>query len=618
MQRDLSRAKQFTRRALVLGGVQVAALAGLAGRLYDLQVRQAERYALLAEENRVNLRLLVPPRGRILDRFGEGLAVNRLDYRLVVTPEQTDDMEALLARLGNLVAIDENDRRRVLRDAKRSQGSVPVLVRENLSWEDVARVEVNGPDLPGVMVEAGQSRAYPYGDKVAHVTGYVASVAESELTDDPLTRHPDFRIGKNGIEKQYDAILRGAAGSSQVEVNAFGRVIRELDREEGRPGDDVRLSLDMGLQAFAAERFGAEVGSAAVLDVRTGEVLALVTVPSYDPSQFTRGLTTTEWRTLVEDPRGPLSNKAVAGQYSPGSTFKMLVAMAAMENGVADQNHAVYCPGHMQLGNVRFHCWKKGGHGTLRMIEAIQQSCDVYFYDVARRLGIDRIAEMCHRFDLGVATGIDLPGEKPGLVPTRDWKQATVGESWQQGDTVVVGIGQGYLLVTPLQLAVYAARLASNGRAVVPRLTRVDGPVAPFRDLGLNPAHMAVVREGMNRVTNSERGTAYRARITEAGFEMAGKTGSVQVRRITKAEREAGRKQEDLPWEHRDHGLFVAYAPVSNPRYACAVVVEHGGSGSKAAAPVARDILYEAQRRHSARDDGPMADVPPYERLRVL
>ncbi|MGH6719048.1 MAG: penicillin-binding protein 2 [Alphaproteobacteria bacterium] len=600
----------FTRRAAMLAAGKSALLVAIGARLYNLQVVEAERYALLAEDNRVNLRLIVPQRGRIIDRFGVTVVRNRQDYRLFVVPEQAGDLEATLRTLGMLVVLSEDDMHRVVREAKRTLGVVPVTVREDLSWDDVAAVAVNTPELPGVTVEAGRARDYVYGSVTAHVTGYVAPVADSELTDDPLVRHPDFRIGRSGIEKQYDVLLRGTAGTSQVEVNAYGGVIRELARDEGRAGDDVRLTLDAGLQAYAVSRFGKEVGSAAVIDVATGDVRVLATVPSYDPVQFSRGLTQRAWQDLVADRRGPLTNKAVAGQYPPGSTFKLMVALAALDSGLLTADHRVYCPGQLRLGNAVFRCWKKGGHGSLAMIEAIQQSCDVYFYDVARRAGIDRIAAMGQRFGLGGTTGIDLPGEKPGLMPTTAWKKAVHGESWYPGDTVVAGIGQGYVLTTPLQLALMVVRLAS-GLAVVPRMTFV-APRAATPALGIAEEHRAVVLTGMDLVMNSQRGTAYRSRIAEPGYEMAGKTGTVQTRRISQAERDRKLKPEDLPWELRDHGMFVAFAPVHRPRYGCAVVVEHGGSGSKVAAPIARDILYEAQRRDAERESehGPSAWRP--------
>jgi len=604
--RDRERTRTFTRRTALLAGGQFALLSTLVGRLYYLQVVQADRYAMLADENRINLRLLPPPRGRIFDRMGEPLAVNRLNYRVVLVSEQADSVEETLDALGRIIPVSERDRARVLREMHRKRGFVPITVRENLDWSEVSRVEVNAPDLPGVMIDVGQTRDYPLASVLGHVVGYVAAVSEKDLTGDPLLELPDFRIGKSGIEKVYDKALRGSAGNSQVEVNAYGRVIRELAREEGRPGDDLTLTIDAGLQRFVVDRLGEESASVVVLDVHTGEVMAMASNPAYDPNAFNRGLSNAEWRALVNNPRKPLTNKTIAGQYPPGSTFKMVVALAALEAGVVTPDHRIFCTGKIKLGDRVFHDWKRGGHGDVDMLAAIQQSCDIYFYDIAKRVGIDRIAAMARRFGLGAPTGIDLTGERGGLVPDRDWKLGRFGVSWQQGETLVVGIGQGYLLATPLQLAVMTARIANGGKAIVPRLLRDrDAPRAP-ESMGLSRDSLAVVIEGMNRVTNTRRGTAYRARIAEPELAMAGKTGTAQVRRITKSERIKGViKNKDRPWEERDHALFVAFAPVSQPRYAVAAVVEHGGSGSRAAAPIARDVLRETERRDPSRRGGP-------------
>jgi penicillin-binding protein 2 len=473
----------------------------------------------------------------------------------------------------------------------------------------VARIEVNAPDLPGVMIDVGQTRHYPVADEVAHVLGYVAPVAERDLTGDPLLELPGFRIGKSGIEKTYDLALRGTAGTSEVEVNAIGRVIREIDRKPGQLGREVALTLDLDLQKYATERLGEESGAAVVIDVQSGEILAMASTPGFDPNAFNHGLSERQWQALISDPRGPLNNKAISGQYAPGSTFKMMVALAGLESGVVNRYHRVFCSGSVTLGNARFHCWKRGGHGWLDMVPGITQSCDVYFYDVARRVGIDRIAAMAVRFGMGRAVGIDLPGEADGLMPTPEWKLATIGVPWQAGETLVSGIGQGYVLATPLQLAVMQARLVNGGRKVTPYFARdlvkpkrvVPRPQPELPSIGVSQASLAVVTEAMKAVVNSPRGTAYRSRITEPGMAMGGKTGTSQVRRITRAERLTGiRKNEDRPLEERDHALFVGYAPVDVPRYAVAVVVEHGGGGSKAAAPIARDILIETQRRAPA------------------
>jgi penicillin-binding protein 2 len=618
---DQSRFKTFSRRALLLGGAKTALLASLIGRMYYLQVVEGERYRTLAEDNRINLRLLAPPRGRIVDRFGTALADNQPNFRVVVVPEQTPDLARTLDNLARIIAVDKEDRARILREVRRRRPFVPITVRDNLSWYHVSRLEVNAPGLPGVAIEMGETRYYPFGEPMTQILGYVAAVAEHELNGDPLLELPGFRIGKTGVERRFDAELRGSAGTSQVEVNAVGRVIRELSRNEGKPGRELVLSVDAGLQNFVHQRLlGERSAAAVVMNIHDGEVLALSSSPSYDAHAFNVGLSSRQWQELVNDPLGPLNNKAIAGTYAPGSTFKVAVALAALEAGVSP-SHRVFCPGFMELGRARFHCWKRPGHGWLAMHDGIKQSCDVYFYDLARRTGIDRIAEMAMRLGLGEVTGIELPGERAGVIPTRAWKLATIGEAWQGGETLVTAIGQGFVLTTPLQLAVMTARLANGGYAVRPTLVRgfrdelSNDQAAPasaeatvahvaevaasrFKTLGLPEAHLAVIRNAMDAVTNDQRGTAYRSRIEEEGWAMAGKTGTSQVRRISLSERQSGvKKNEDLEWRYRDHGLFIAFAPVHRPRYCCAVVVEHGGSGSHSAAPIARDVLIETQRR---------------------
>lgn len=621
MHRDAERQKLFNRRMAILAGGKLALFSALIGRMYYLQVIESERYQTLADENRINLRLLPPPRGRIVDRYGLPMAINQQNYRVLVVPEQARDVEATLEALASVVPVTEADRRRILRDVRRRRRFVPVTVRENLNWGEVARIEVNAPDLPGVSIDVGQTRYYPYGGDTAHALGYVAAVSEKELSGDPLLELPGFRIGKSGVEKAHDLTLRGVGGSSQVEVNAFGRVIRELSRQEGQPGAEVMLTIDLELQKYVSQRLGDESASAVVLDVHNGDILALASTPSFDPNAFNRGLTAEEWRALVANPRAPLTNKPIAGLYAPGSAFKMVVALAALERGVITPKQRVFCPGFLQLGDARFHCWKKRGHGSVDMHAGISQSCDVYFYELARRVGVDRIAQMAQRLGLGENLGLDLPGEQTGLIPSRKWKLAATGTPWQGGETLIAGIGQGYILVTPMQLAVMTARLVNGGYAVQPRVTRGvkaagnDGgqPRTAFKNLGLNAQHLELVRAATDAVCNEPTGTAFRARITQKGLEMGGKTGTSQVRRITKAEREHGvRKNEDLPWKERDHALFVGYAPLSAPRYAVAVVVEHGGGGAAKAAPIARDILLTIQQREQLRQGPgtPMTERP--------
>ncbi len=614
MRREAQRHRLLSRRAAILAAGQATLLAALAGRVYQLQILESGRYAVLADENRINLQLLAPPRGRILDRFGVPLADNHQNYRLVIVAEQAGDIAATLDALASLIEISELDRRRVLRDIRRKHSFVPVVVRANLSWEEMARVEVAIPELPGISIEQGLTRSYALGASAAHVLGYVAAVAETELNGDPLLELPDFRIGKNGVEKAQDGELRGGAGTSQVEVNAFGRIVRELGRVPGRPGKDVVIGLDATMQDFLARRCSTEESVASVLlDATTGDILALVSSPSFDPAPFTTGLTPAIWQLLSTDPRNPLSNKVIAGVYPPGSTFKPVVAAAALAAGVLTPETAISCPGYVELGDATFHCWRKGGHGTIRLRDAIKKSCDVFFYETARRLGIDRLAAMARRFGFGSILGLDIPGERPGLIPSREWKLATSGAAWSQGETLIAGIGQGSVLATPLQIAVMIARLVT-GRAVVPRLIRAEGVLPPggdrappdFSELGVGPHVLALVLDGLNAVVNEQGGTAYAERITDPGFAMGGKSGTSQVRSISEYEHEHGlRKISQIPWKERDHALFVGFAPVGAPRYVCATVVEHGGMrgghGSEVAGPICRDVLREVQRRDPAR-----------------
>lgn len=623
MQREYARVKEFSRRAALLGGGQALLFSALVGRLYYLQVIESNQYVMLAEDNRISLRLLSPPRGRIVDRHGEPMALNQLNYRAVLISELTPDLEATLSSLESVLPISERERRRILREVSRKRSFVPVTIRENLDWDDVARIEVNAPSLPGVSIEVGQSRYYPFAEAAGHVLGYVAAVSEEEQGDDPLLELPGFRIGKNGIEKKYDLALRGKAGTSHIEVDALGRVIRELERDERQSGQELVLTIDSGLQDFIVRRLEGLSAAAVVMDALSGEILALVSTPGFDPNAFNKGLSEETWRDLVSNSRAPLINKSISGQYAPGSTFKMMVALAALESGIINPDQRFFCHGYVELGDSRFHCWKEKGHGAMDMVSALQQSCDVYFYEVARRTGIDRISEMARRFGLGTKLGVDLPGERDGLMPTSDWKLAVIGSPWQLGETLVAGIGQGYVLSTPLQLAVMMARLINGGVEVEPYVTHdlvdvestLQRPEPVFPTLGVSSSSLAVVKKGMDAVTNTPPGTAFGARIKEKGKEMGGKTGTSQVRRISKRERESGvLKNRERSWEERDHALFIGYAPTQNPRYVVSVVVEHGGVGSKVAAPVARDILLETQRRAEDGNETTVAGDGPARR----
>lgn len=600
MYRDNERHRLFTRRAAVLAGAKLAVASVLAGRMYQIQVIESDRYKMLAEDNRINMRLLAPARGRIVDRFSSPLAVNRESYRVLLIAEQTGDIDRTLERLDRLIGLTEAERARVLREVRKRRSFVPVTVREGLGWREVAKIEVNAPELPGVSIDVDLIRDYPHSIKSAHLLGYVAAASEPELGGDPLLELPGFRVGREGVEKTHDLALRGKAGASQVEVNAMGRVIREVGRVEGVPGNEVRLTIDMALQGVVQDRLAYhQSASAVLLGVESGDILAMASTPGYDPNQFVRGLGAETWRSVVSDPMTPLVNRSLSGLYAPGSTFKLVGTLAALNSGRWGPNRRIFCKGSIELGRAEFHCWKKHGHGWLDLEGAIEQSCDVYFYELAQRIGIDRIADMAVELGLGAKLLGELPGEQEGLVPTPGWKLAATGEKWQGGETLITGIGQGFVLTTPLQLAVMTARIAA-GRAIRPRLVigqASDGPPL-FPPLKIREAALRAVRSGMDAVANRPRGTAYRYSIREPGLALAGKTGTSQVRRISKRERGMGvLKNHQRPWLERDHALFVAYAPVERPRYAIAVVVEHGGAGSSVATPIARDVLLEAQRR---------------------
>jgi penicillin-binding protein 2 len=602
--KDKSRYATFTRRTLMMGGGITVILGALGARLYQLQILEGDEFMTRADENRVNQRLLAPLRGRILDRFGVELATNRRNYRVDLIPEQAlEGVDAALDTIGRIILITPRERERILHDIAENKHFVPTTVAENLTWDEFARVNLHLPYLPGIQPEVGETRNYPFGDQLSHVLGYVAAVSPDDKTndDDPLLDLPGFRIGKRGIEKAFDSQVRGTAGASRVEVNAYGRVIRELGRDPGVPGADVYLTVDNEVQKFVAQRLGNESAACVVMDVANGDVIAMASTPGYDPNEFNVGITEAQWKGLTTDDHNPLINKVLSGVYPPGSTFKPAVALSALDSGLLPANFSVNCTGSLQFGNYVFHCWKKGGHGHVDLHRGIAASCDVFFYEVAKRVGIDAIEQGAHKLGLGYQTHIEIPGEKAGVIPGRAWKEAIYHAAWQQGETLNTGIGQGYVLVTPIQLCMLAARIAS-GNQVVPRIVRVVGHNVEQRPqlkrLEFSDAALAAVQSGMNAVTNEPGGTAYAWRIPNPGFEMAGKTGTAQVRRISKEEHLAGvKKNDELPWNLRDHALFIAYAPADKPRYALSILLEHGAVTSHPHVQMARDILLFTQQR---------------------
>ncbi len=606
-------ARRITRRGLLLGSSMLAFMGVLGARMRYMQVDQAEEFRLLAEENRINIRLIAPARGLIFDRNGQPIAENVQNYRIVIVREDAGDLDETFAKLRALVPLSDDDVERALREVRRRSPFVPVTIADQLAWEDVSEVAVNAPALPGVTPEVGLTRHYPLTDDFAHVVGYVGPVSDYDLSKlenpDPLLQIPKFQIGKVGLEAKSEDLLRGSAGTKRIEVNAGGRVMRELSRLEGQKGADVQLTVDHGLQNFVNARLVGESAASVVMDVETGDILAIGSAPSFDPNLFVRGISVKDYRTLTEDDHRPLADKSVQGTYPPGSTFKMVTALAAHEAGVVTAGETIYCGGYKQLGTRRFHCWKRGGHGWVDLHDSLMRSCDVYYYELAERVGIEKISAMAKKLGIGIKHELPMSAVAGGLAPTKAWKESRKQESWMVGDSLNASIGQGFVLASPLQLSVMAARIAT-GQAIRPRLVKsidsVEQPILNDGPLGISPTTLRQVRKAMYSVVNSRRGTAYRSRLLPEEMEFAGKTGTSQVRSVVV-------KNADVPWEQRDHALFVCFAPYDKPRIAVSVVVEHGGGGSKAAAPVARDIV--ARALHGALP--PLEIYPTGERDKV-
>lgn len=600
---DKNKLKMYTRRASLISGGMMLLSSALVGRMYYLQVTSRDKYELLAEQNRISMRLLAPTRGDIIDRYGRPIATSTTDYRVNVIPEETEELQETLNALEAYIPISKRDNERIHKAAKRQRSFVPISVANNLDWKTFSNLNVNMPDLPGIQPDAGKTRFYPERELAAHIIGYVGSVSEEELTGDPLLEMPDFKIGKNGIERILDEKLRGSAGSSQVEVNVLGRMIRELSRQDSTPGDAARLTIDIEMQKFVSNRVRDESAGVVVMDIHSGEILAIASTPSFDPNDFNNGISQVKWDALRNDIRKPLINKPVSGQYSPGSTFKMIVALAALEDGLVTPEETKACYYRYPFGDRVFHCWNRNGHGEINIVQALAQSCDVYFYRLARELGIDKIHDMAARFGIGERFNIGIMSEAKGINPNGDWKYGAVGERWQGGDTINVGIGQGYVSTTALQLAVMTSRMANGGKMVTPKIYFDEEDNNLPQDMGISSENLNIVLKGMEDAYNHRRGTGFAHRLRNKDYKLGGKSGTTQVRGISAAERQSGViDNKDKEWIARDHGLFVAYGPVENPKYAVSVLIEHGGGGS-AAAPVARDILEFAIDQDTERTD---------------
>ena len=614
---------KLSRRGLILGGLQISFITGLALRMQKLQVEDASEYRLLADENRINIRLIAPSRGEIYDRNGKVIARNEQSFRVTIVKEDAGNIEKTLYSLSNLIKISQRDATRVIEEIERSAPFLPVTVQDQLTFEEIARIAANTPNLAGVSVEQGLSRVYPALESYAHVVGYVGPVSDNDLRrgneSNPLLKIPRFQVGKVGVEKHYEDVLRGSAGVMKVEVNALGRVMRNLDRKEGKAGNNIQLTVDTDLQSYIQARLGSESASAVVMDCKNGEILAIASSPSYDPNKFVKGISYSDFNELRDNKYRPLASKTVQDAYPPGSTFKIITALAALEANIIGPQDSFSCDGKIEVSNRFFHCWKKGGHGEMNLEKSLSESCDVYFYELALRVGIDKINKMAIKLGMGIKHDIPMSAITKGLIPSKEWKLNNRDQEWLIGDTVNASIGQGYVLSSPLQLAVMTARLAS-GKNVKPVLTKsINGQnianIKNIEDLDIEKSHLKIVKNALFQASNDRRGTAYGSRVINDAYRIAGKTGTSQVRNITDAERENGvTKNNDLPWKRRDHGLFVNFAPHENPEIAVSVVVEHGGSGSKSAAPIARDITLQALFKGNP----PLEVYPTKDRASVL
>ena len=576
-------AMTFSRRATIVGGLQLGIGVLLAGRMAYISVAENERYQLLSESNRVNLTLVPPRRGWMIDRYGKPIANNKTDFRVDLIPDLMQDKKKTVATLAQLLSLDQETIDRINKELKQAGSFQPVQVATGLDWERYAAVSVRLPDMPGVSPRQGFSRYYPTGEAVGHLVGYVgiASAEDYKKKPDPILITPGYKIGKAGLEMTFEDHLQGKPGAKRVEVTARGKIVRELDTRPDTPGKTLQLTLDIDLQEYAARRLGPESGSVVVIDCATGDILTMTSMPSFNPNSFSDGIGQTEYGMLRDDDHVPLRDKSLKGLFPPGSTVKPMVGLAFLEAGLSPDD-SVNCNGGLRVGNRIFRCWNRRGHGRVNMAKGIYQSCDVYFYYFAQKIGMNPIALMANRLGMGQEFPLPVPSQFYGTVPDPEWKMKKFNKSWQAYDTVNATIGQGYMLANPLQLAVMSARIAT-GKKLMPNLI-LGGKRKPAETLNIDPQHMAYIHEAMSQVVNGA-GTAGRARLPLPDVKMAGKTGTAQVVNL-----DHGRGGMGVQWKFRDHGLFISFAPVDNPRYACAVVVEHGG-GSGSAYPVARDVM---------------------------
>ena len=607
-----NKSRLITRRMFILSSLKIAVFIGIICRLFYLQISENIKWRSLSDKNRLREWKIPPQRGIIEDYFGEKIAKNSQVFQLHMIPEDVPNLEELFFRLSKIIDFNERKKSNLIKRLKKRKPWEPIIISDNLSWSEFSRLNLFLHETPGIKPVVSIARKYLEDGSFSHIIGYVSAVSVKDLENSALLRKiniPGLKTGKNGLEKSLNEDMIGKPGLQRFEVNAYGKRIKELKFVEGTAGKNYRTTLDIDVQQFTSELLKDKSGSICVMDIYTGDIIAMVSSPTFDANKFVHGIDTKDWQDLINDDKKPLMNKSIAGLYPPGSTIKPLVALSALENDVISPNTTTECKGVIELYGHTYHCWKEKGHGFLRLREGIKQSCDIYFYEVARRLGVDRLAETANKFGLGNKVFDILDEERTGLVPSTKWKLKNIGRGWLLGETLLAGIGQGYFQVTPIQLCLMTAQLANGGYKIKPKIiyneqalqSTTDASREQFGQLYRNQENVKFVLDAQFGATNEPMGTSYRSRHVKPEYIFAGKTGTSQTRSITEEERELKLKQKDLPYKRRDHALFTAFAPYKNPRYAFSVVIEHGGAGSSAAAPLAKKVIKKVLDRQQLR-----------------
>ena len=607
-----SKSQQISRRMFILSSLKIVVFISIICRLFYLQIAENIKWRSLSDKNRLREWKIAPPRGVIEDYFGNKIAINTQVFQLHMIPENVPDLEVLFFKLSRIIDFNERKKNNLIKRLKKRKPWEPIIISDNLSWSEFSRLNLFLHEIQGIKPVVSSARKYLEDGSSSHIIGYVGDTSIKDLENNSLLREiniPGLQTGKNGIEKSLNEKMIGKPGLQRFEVNAYGKRIKELKFVQGTPGKNFRTTLDIEVQKFASELLRDKSGSICVMDIYTGDIIAMVSSPTFDANKFVHGIDTKDWKNLIKDNKKPLINKSIAGLYPPGSTIKPLVALSALENDIISPKFTKQCTGKIELYGHTYHCWKEKGHGFMRLREAIKQSCDIYFYEVARRLGVDRLAETANKFGLGDKVFDILNEEKSGLVPTTKWKIKNIGKGWVLGETLLAGIGQGYFQSTPIQLCLMTAQMANGGYKIKPKLifteqtlqTNIDDQKEKFKQLYKNQENIKFVLDSLFGATNEPMGTSYRSRHVNSAYIFAGKTGTSQTRTITPEERELKLKQKDLPYERRDHALFTAFAPYKNPRYALSIVIEHGGTGSSAAAPLAKKLIKKVLDRQRLR-----------------